>query len=395
MLQQLRPGTRRLSTGPMLVIHLSVMVQPVPRRPSLRPKLRMTVAVPSMMKLVIILSMMMMMQPGCLMTRNGKTWGSSWLERWRRAQMHSPEFIANLFFDLLFFVEGKLLESNLSQANVMMRQVTEVCNQIRAMVRFCAQHNLEEDEIMAPASSASDSWLFQLDASAAIIAARQKFLESQKETGLGALLCSADWFPEHRNYLPNNKHLRRCVLSCAELEQHLRLKGLDAERKWSLGGWWPSLAKKKNWRRTTLSKAAASPAPRRFSIARWLSSRWQWSPIQLAFKDFASCLPTSWRLWKEKGIQGLSLQKYCVNKISLILRSILLYVKALHHHTSSAPCEVSLLMCALEVKEDFKNSKMTNARSGRWWQSLSWQHTWLTDVSWLSRAVVSVWSDVQ
>lgn len=74
MLQQLRPGTRRLSTGPMLVIHLSVMVQPVPRRPSLRPKLRMTVAVPSMMKLVIILSMMMMMmQPGCLMTRNGKT----------------------------------------------------------------------------------------------------------------------------------------------------------------------------------------------------------------------------------------------------------------------------------------------------------------------------------
>ena len=34
-------------------------------------------------------------------------------------------------------------------------------------------------------------------------------------------------------------------------------------------------------------------------------------------------------------------------------------------HTSSAQCEVSLLMCALEVKEDFKNSKMTNARSGR------------------------------
>ena len=244
MLQQLRPGTRRLSTGPMLVIHLSVMVQPVPRRPSLRPKLRMTVAVPSMMKLVIILSMMMMMmmQPGCLMTRNGKTWGSSWLERWRRAQMHSPEFIATLFFDLLFFVEGKLLESNLSQANAMMRQVTEVCNQIRAMVRFCAQHNLEEDEIMAPASSASDSWLFQLDASAAIIAARQKFLESQKETDLGALLCSVDWFPEHRIFLPNNKRLRRCVLSCAELEQHLRLKGLDAERKWSLGGWWPILA---------------------------------------------------------------------------------------------------------------------------------------------------------
>ena len=116
--------------------------------------------------------------------------------------MHSPEFIATLFFDLLFFVEGKLLESNLSQANAMMRQVTEVCNQIRAMVRFCAQHNLEEDEIMAPASSASDSWLFQLDASAAIIAARQKFLESQKETDLGALLCSVDWFPEHRFFCP-------------------------------------------------------------------------------------------------------------------------------------------------------------------------------------------------
>ena len=59
----------------------------------------------------------------------------------------------------------------------------------------------------------------------------RSFSSLRKRRTWGHYFALSTGFQNTDFFLPNNKHLRRCVLSCAELEQHLRLKGLDAERK--------------------------------------------------------------------------------------------------------------------------------------------------------------------